>query len=56
MQAQIDGARALALRLHLRETPSFLLSRTGAPPQRFSPASIEDPSSFSGPFDRLLGA
>jgi protein-disulfide isomerase len=55
VQAQIDGARALALRLHLRGTPSFLLSRSGTPAQRFSPASIEDPSSFSGPLDRLLG-
>jgi hypothetical protein len=54
VQSQIDQARALALRLHLQGTPAFLLSRTGTPPQRFSPASL-DPGSFSGPLDKLLG-
>jgi protein-disulfide isomerase len=53
VQNQIDQARALARGLHLQATPAFLLSRTGAPPQRFSPASL-DPESFSGPLDKLL--
>lgn len=53
VQNQIDQARALARGLHLQATPAFLLSRTGAPPQRFSPASL-DPESFTGPLDKLL--
>ena len=55
VQSQIDAARALALGLHLQSTPAFLLSRGGAPGQRFSPANSEDPGSFSGAIDRLLG-
>jgi protein-disulfide isomerase len=53
VQNQIDQARALARGLHLQGTPAFLLSRTGAPPQRFSPAGL-DPESFTGPLDKLL--
>jgi protein-disulfide isomerase len=55
VQSQIDQAQALAQQLHLQSTPAFLLSRTGASPQRFSPASL-DPESFSGPLDKLLGS
>jgi protein-disulfide isomerase len=55
VQSQIDQAQALAQQLHLQSTPAFLLSRTGAPPQRFSPAGL-DPESFSGPLDKLLGS
>jgi protein-disulfide isomerase len=55
VQNQIDQAQALAQQLHLQDTPTFLLSRTGASPQRFSPASL-DPESFSGPLDKLLGS
>jgi protein-disulfide isomerase len=54
VQAQIDEAQTLAQRLHLPGTPAFLLSRTGAPAQRFSPASL-NPESFTGPLDKLLG-
>jgi protein-disulfide isomerase len=55
VQSQIGQAQALAQQLHLQSTPAFLLSRTGASPQRFSPASL-DPESFSGPLDKLLGS
>jgi protein-disulfide isomerase len=55
VQSQIDQSQALAQQLHLQSTPAFLLSRTGASPQRFSPASL-DPESFSGPLDKLLGS
>jgi protein-disulfide isomerase len=55
VQSQIDQSQALARQLHLQGTPAFLLSHTGAPPQRFSPASIEDPGSFTAPLDKLLG-
>jgi len=54
VQSQIDQAQTLAQQLHLQSTPAFLLSRTGASPQPFSPASLE-PESFSGPLDKLLG-
>lgn len=56
VQSQIDQAQALAQQLKLQSTPAFLLSRTGASPQRFSPTSTDDPSSFSGPLDKLLGS
>ncbi len=55
VQWQIDQAQALAQQLHLQSTPAFLLSRTGASAQPFSPASL-DPESFSGPLDKLLGS
>jgi protein-disulfide isomerase len=55
VQSQIEEAQALAQQLHLQSTPTFLLSRTGASPQRFSPTSL-DPESFSGPLDKLLGS
>ena len=53
VQAQLDEAQALARQFGLRSTPSFLLSRSGTPPRRFSPSSLE-PSSFSQPLEKLL--
>jgi len=53
VQAQLAEAKALAARQRLRETPSFLLSRSGAPGQAFSPQSF-DSASFSGPLQKLL--
>jgi protein-disulfide isomerase len=55
VQAQLDQAQALALRLSVKSTPSFLLSPTGAPPRRFSPAGL-DGGSFSQPLDRMLAS
>jgi protein-disulfide isomerase len=54
VQSQLQEAAAVARRLRVTSTPSFLLSRTGEQPLRFSPAGL-DPGSFSGPLDRLLG-
>jgi protein-disulfide isomerase len=53
VQAQLAEAKVLAVRARLRETPSFLLSRSGAPGRAFSPQSF-DSASFTGPLDRLL--
>jgi protein-disulfide isomerase len=53
VQAQLDEAQALARQFGLRSTPSFLLSRSGTAPRRFSPSSL-DPSSFSQPLEKLL--
>jgi protein-disulfide isomerase len=53
VQAQLQQAQALARGLGLKSTPSFLLSRSGTPPRRFSPSSL-DPSSFSQPLEKLL--
>ena len=53
VQTQLAEAKALAARQRLRETPSFLLSRSGAPGQAFSPQSF-DSASFSGPLRKLL--
>jgi protein-disulfide isomerase len=53
VQAQLAEAKALAARRRLRETPSFLLSRSGTPGQAFSPQSF-DSASFTGPLDKLL--
>jgi len=52
-QAQLAQARALAAQFHISSTPSFLLYRSGAAPQRFAPESL-DAGSFSGPVERLL--
>jgi protein-disulfide isomerase len=51
--AQLDEARALARRLRLTSTPSFLLSPSGAPPRRFFPSGL-DSGSFTGALDRML--
>jgi protein-disulfide isomerase len=53
VQAQILQAAAQAKQLHVRGTPSFLLSRTGVAPRPFSPAGL-DSNSFTGPLDRML--
>jgi hypothetical protein len=53
VQAQLAEAKALAASRRLRETPSFLLSRSGAPGRAFSPQSF-DSSSFTGPLQKLL--
>jgi protein-disulfide isomerase len=53
VQAQLAQARALARGLGLKSTPSFLLSRSGTRPRRFSPSSL-DASSFSQPLEKLL--
>lgn len=54
VQARIETAQAQAHSHGIETTPSFLLSRTGQPPRRFSPASLGDSGSFTGPLDRLL--
>jgi protein-disulfide isomerase len=54
VQSQLQGAAGAARALGIKGTPSFLLSRTGDQPQRFSPAGLDE-GSFSGPLDRLLG-
>jgi hypothetical protein len=53
VHAQLAEARALARRLRVRSTPSFLLSPSGAPPRRFSPEGL-DSGSFAGALDRML--
>jgi len=45
--------RALASRLHVSATPSFLLYRTGSQQRRFVPAGL-DAASFSAQIERLL--
>ncbi|MFI4984978.1 MAG: DsbA family protein [Solirubrobacterales bacterium] len=54
VQSQLQEASGAAHRLGLTSTPSFLLSRTGEQPRRFSPAGLDE-SSFSERLDRLLG-
>jgi len=54
VQSQLQSAAGTARALGVKSTPSFLLSRTGGQPTRFSPAGL-DAGSFSGPLDRLLG-
>jgi protein-disulfide isomerase len=54
VQSQLQGAAGTARALGIKSTPSFLLSRTGGQPRRFSPAGL-DVGSFSGPLDTLLG-
>jgi protein-disulfide isomerase len=49
----IAQAAAQATQLQLKGTPSFLLSRTGQPPRRFTPAGL-DSGSFTGAIDHLL--
>ena len=51
---ELAQARALASRLHVSATPSFLLYRTGSQPRRFSPESL-DAGSFTAAIERLLG-
>jgi len=53
VRAQLVQAQALARRLGLTSTPSFLLSRGGAPPRKLTPASLEA-DSFTGALDKLL--
>jgi protein-disulfide isomerase len=53
VQAQLAQSRALAARLHISSTPSFLLYRSGAAPRRFQPEAL-DAGSFRGPIERLL--
>jgi protein-disulfide isomerase len=53
VRAQLREAKQLGLRLHIAGTPSFLLYRTGATPQRFKPGGL-DAGSFAGPVQRLL--
>ena len=50
---ELAQARALASSLHVSVTPSFLLYRTGSPPRRFSPGSL-DAGSFTAAIERLL--
>jgi protein-disulfide isomerase len=53
VQAQVLQAQALARRLGVKSTPSFLLSRSAGPSRRFTPASLES-GSFGGPIERML--
>jgi protein-disulfide isomerase len=53
VQAQLEQAQGLARALHITSTPSFLLSPSGAPPRRFSPASL-DSGSFLGALEKML--
>ena len=55
MQTQLAEAKALAAGRRVRETPSFLLYRSGAPPRGFAPQSL-DSGSFTGPLDKLLAS
>ena len=52
-KAQLARARALASRLHVSATPSFLLYRTGSQQRHFVPAGL-DAASFSAQIERLL--
>lgn len=54
VQSQLRQAAGAARSFGLTSTPSFLLSRSGERPRRFSPAGLDE-SSFSAPLDRLLG-
>jgi protein-disulfide isomerase len=54
VEAQLQQAAGAARALGIKSTPSFLLSRAGGAPQRFSPAGLDE-GSFSGPLERLLG-
>jgi protein-disulfide isomerase len=54
MQSQLQQAASAARALGIKGTPSFLLSRTGGQPRRFSPAGLDE-GSFSEQLDRLLG-
>jgi protein-disulfide isomerase len=51
--AQVAQGTALFDRYRFTGTPSFQLSRTGAPPRTFAPSSF-DLSAFAGPIDALL--
>lgn len=53
VREQLSAASALARRLDVKSTPSFLLSPTGAPPKRFSPDSL-DVSAFTKALERIL--
>ena len=53
VQGKLAEAQALARAFHVTSTPSFLLSRTGAPPRRFSPESLES-GAFTAPLRKLL--
>jgi protein-disulfide isomerase len=53
VQAQIDQATRLAAHWHIEGTPSFLLSRAGAPAHVFTPASLSG-ASFSEAFEHEL--
>lgn len=54
VQSQLLGAASAARAFGIKGTPSFLLSRSGGEPRRFSPAGLDE-GSFGGPLDRLLG-
>ncbi|HWF32463.1 MAG TPA: thioredoxin domain-containing protein [Solirubrobacteraceae bacterium] len=54
VRAQLSEAKQLGLRLQIAGTPSFLLYRTGAAPQRFKPAGL-GAGSFTAALRRLLG-
>ncbi len=53
VQAQLREAQALARRLKLESTPSFLLYRSAGVPRRFEPASL-DAGAFDAAIERLL--
>jgi protein-disulfide isomerase len=52
--AQLGAAAALARRLRVKSTPSFLLYRSGSTPRPFTPPDLEA-GSFEQPLQRLLG-
>jgi protein-disulfide isomerase len=54
-RAELEEARALARQAHANSTPSFLISRPGQPPRRFTPTGL-DSASFSQALDKLLSA
>jgi protein-disulfide isomerase len=54
VQSQLQETSAAAHMFAITSTPSFLLSRSGERPRRFSPAGL-DASAFNEGLDRLLG-
>jgi protein-disulfide isomerase len=50
---QLDASARKAQRSGVDSTPSFVLSRAGAPPRRFSPSSLTV-DAFAGPIERLI--
>jgi protein-disulfide isomerase len=54
VQSQLQETSAAAHVFGITSTPSFLLSRSGERPRRFSPAGL-DASAFNEGLDRLLG-
>jgi protein-disulfide isomerase len=53
VREKLAEAQALAREFHVTSTPSFLLSRTGAPPRRLSVESLES-GAFTAPLRKLL--